>query len=162
MLLRILLLAPLAAFAQANLSAEWQKQYDAWYWPAQMSRPENVRWSESGRLLAYSWKEGPATAWKLVDCATGETKPAFDHQKTAAVLSVLTKRTVTSRKWPFTQIIPLDDGRIRLEADDAAWIIETSQRLTAVPTAAKLPASTQERTGRGPGDRENCLKNDPK
>ena len=152
MLLRILLLAPLAAFAQANLSAEWQKQYDAWYWPAQMSRPENVRWSESGRLLAYSWKEGPATAWKLVDCATGETKPAFDHQKTAAVLSVLTKRTVTSRKWPFTQVIPLDDGRIRLEADDAAWIIETSQRLTAVPTAAKLPAATQERTGRGPGE----------
>ena len=57
MLLRLLLLAPLAAIAQANLPAEWQKQYDAWYWPAQMARPENVRWSDSGRLMAYAWKE---------------------------------------------------------------------------------------------------------
>jgi dienelactone hydrolase len=152
MLLRLLLLAPLFAFAQDNLAAGWQKQYDAWYWPAQLSRPENVRWSESGRFLVYSWKEGPVIAWKLIDCATGETKPAFDHQKVAAVLSNLTKRTITPRKWPFTHVIALDDGRLRLEAEDTAWILDTNQRLTAVAVGKKMEAATTEKTGRGPGE----------
>ena len=31
MLLRLLLLAPLAAFAQGSLVADWRKQYDTWY-----------------------------------------------------------------------------------------------------------------------------------
>ena len=34
MLLRFLLLAPLAAFAQGSLLDDWQKQYDTWYWKA--------------------------------------------------------------------------------------------------------------------------------
>ena len=152
MLLRLLLLAPLLALAQDDVTALWQKQYDTWYWPAQLSRPENVRWSDSGRVLVYSWKEGPVIAWKMIDCATGETKPAFDHQKVAAVLSNLTKRTVTPRKWPFTQVIPQDDGRLRLEGDDAAWVMDANQRLTAVPTANKSAAASPERTGRGPGE----------
>ncbi len=151
MLLRLLLLAPLFALAQDNLAAEWQKQYDAWYWPAQLSRPENARWSDSGRLLVYSWKEGSSISWKLIDCTTGETKPAFDHQKVAAILSVLTKRTVTPRKWPFAYVIALDDGRLRLEAEDNAWILETNQRLTAVAVGKKTEAATPERTGKGPG-----------
>jgi len=117
MLLRLLLLAPLAAMAQTNLPAEWQKQYDAWYWPAQMSRPENVRWSDSGRLMAYAWKENAGLAWKLVDCASGVIRPAFDHEKVAAALSEQTKTKVSAKKWPFTRAIPLEDGRVRLESD---------------------------------------------
>ena len=34
MLIRLLLLAPLAAFAQGSLVADWQKQYDACCWKA--------------------------------------------------------------------------------------------------------------------------------
>lgn len=32
MLLRLLLVKPLAAFAQGSLVADWQKQHDTWYW----------------------------------------------------------------------------------------------------------------------------------
>ena len=55
MLLRLLLLAPLAAFAQGSLVADWQKQYDTWYWKAPRAKAEAPRWSENGRTLAYGW-----------------------------------------------------------------------------------------------------------
>ncbi len=152
MLLRLLLLAPLVAFAQGNLPAEWQKQYDAWYWPAQFARPENIRWSESGRLMAYAWRENGATRWKLVDCTSGLIKPAFDHEKVAAGLSTLAKEKVTARKWPFERVIPLDDGRVRLESDQAAWIVEADQRLTPSRPGRKSEPAAPEKTGRGPGD----------
>ena len=111
MLFRLLLLTPLLALAQSSLVADWQKQYDTWYWPAQVSRPENVRWSDSGRLMAYSSRESSGQAWKLADCVTGQVRPAFDHEKVAAALTELTKNKVTSKKWPFTRVIALDDGR---------------------------------------------------
>ena len=152
MLLRLLLLAPLAAMAQTNLPAEWQRQYDAWYWQAQMSRPENVRWSDSGRLMAYAWKENAGLAWKLVDCTSGMIRPAFDHEKVAAALSELTKNKVTPKKWPFTRAIPLEDGRVRLESDTAAWIVEANQRLTPSQPGPKSEAPSVVKTGRGPGE----------
>ena len=152
MLLRLLLLAPLAAIAQANLPAEWQKQYDAWYWPAQMSRPENVRWSDSGRLLAYAWKDNGGQSWKLVDCASGAIRPAFDHEKVAAALSEQTKAKVTAKKWPFSRVVPLEDGRVRLESDTAAWVVEADQRLTPGQPGPKVEAPAPEKTGKGPGE----------
>ncbi len=152
MLFRLLLFAPLLAFAEPSLIAEWQKQYDAWYWPAQMSRPENVRWSESGRLMTYSWRESSGQTWKLADCATGQVRPAFDHEKVAAALSELTKNKVTSKKWPFSRVHALDDGRVRLESDGEAWIVEANQRLTPTQPGKKSDAATPEKTGKGPGE----------
>ncbi len=152
MVLRLLLLTPLLAFGQASLTASWQKQYDAWYWPAQFARPENIRWSESGRLMAYAWREKGLTAWKLVDCATGTVRPAFDHEKVAAGLSTLTKEKITGKKWPFDRVVALDDGRVRLESDQAAWIVETDQRLTPSQPGRRSEAATPEKTGRGPGE----------
>ena len=152
MLLRLLLLAPLAAIAQTSLPSQWQKQYDAWYWPAQMARPENIRWSASGRLMAYAWKENGGMSWKLVDCASGAIRPAFDHEKVAKALSELTKGKVSAKKWPFSRLIPLDDGRLRLESDSEAWVVETDQRLTPAPVGPKSQASSPEKTGKGPGE----------
>lgn len=152
MLLRLLLLAPLAAFAQADLTAAWQKQYDAWYWPAQMARPENIRWSDDGRRLAYGWKVNGGLAWKIVDCASGAIRPAFDHDKVAAALSEITKTKVTPGKWPFSRAIPLDDGRVRLEGETQAWVVEANQRLTPTPPGRKSEAPTTEKTGKGPGE----------
>ena len=40
MLLRLLLLAPLAVFAQSDLVTEWQKQYDSWYWQSPRTKVE--------------------------------------------------------------------------------------------------------------------------
>lgn len=152
MLLRLLLLAPLLALGQGSLVAEWQKQYDAWYWPAQMSRPENLRWSASGRLFAYSWKENGGLTWKVADCATGQVRPAFDHDKVAAAFSEITKAKVTARKWPFSRIIPLDDGRVRLESESEAWHVEANQRLTPTQVGPKIEAPAPEKTGRAPGE----------
>ena len=152
MLLRLLLLAPLAAIAQTNLPAEWQKQYDAWYWPAQMSRPENVRWSDSGRLMAYAWKENGGQSWKIVDCNSGVIRPAFDHEKLAAALSEQTKTKVTAKKWPFNRVVPLEDGRIRLESDTVAWVVEANQSLKPSEPGPKVDAAAPEKTGRGPGE----------
>ena len=152
MLLRLMLLAPLVALGQTPLTSVWQKHYDAWYWPAQMSRPENVRWSESGRSLAYSWREGAGVSWKVVDCTNGKIRPAFDHEKVAATLSELTRSKVTPQKWPFSRVIVLDDGRVRLESDNAAWIVEANQRLTPTPPGKKSDSATTVRTNRGPGE----------
>jgi dipeptidyl aminopeptidase/acylaminoacyl peptidase len=152
MLLRLLLLTPLLAFAQSSPIADWQKQYDAWYWPAQMSRPENVRWSDSGRLMVYSWKENGSLTWKLVDCVTGQIRPAFDHEKMATALTELTKNKVTAKKWPFTRVIALDDGRVRLESDTEAWVVEANQRLTPSQPGKKTDAATPEKSSKGPGE----------
>jgi dipeptidyl aminopeptidase/acylaminoacyl peptidase len=152
MLLRLMLLAPLVALGQTPLTNVWQKQYDAWYWPAQMSRPENVRWSESGRSLAYSWREESGLSWKVVDCTNGKIRPAFDHEKVAATLSELTRSQVTPRKWPFNRVIVLDDGRVRLESDSAAWVVEANQSLTPTQAGKKSDSATTVRTNRGPGE----------
>ena len=152
MLLRLLLLTPLLAFAQSSPIADWQKQYDAWYWPAQMSRPENVRWSDSGRLMVYSWKEHGSLTWKLVDCTTGQIRPAFDHEKVAAALTELIKNKLTAKKWPFTRVIALDDGRVRLESDTEAWVVEANQRLTPSQPGKKTDAATPEKSSKGPGE----------
>ena len=151
MLLRLLLLTPLLAFAQSTHIADWQKQYDLWYWPAQMSRPENVRWSDSGRLMVYSWKDTSGQTWKLVDCSTGKIRPAFDHEKVTAELTELTKNKVTAKKWPFSRVVALDDGRVRLESDTEAWIVEANQRLTPSQPGKKSDAAMPEKTGKGPG-----------
>lgn len=152
MLLRLLLLTPLLAIAQSTHIADWQKQYDLWYWPAQMSRPENVRWSDSGRLMVYSWKDTSGQTWKLVDCSTGKIRPAFDHEKVTAELTELTKNKVTAKKWPFSRVVALDDGRVRLESDTEAWIVEANQRLTPSQPGKKSDAAMPEKTGKGPGE----------
>lgn len=152
MLFRLLLLTPLLALAQSSLVADWQKQYDTWYWPAQISRPENVRWSDSGRLMAYSSRESSGQAWKLADCVTGQVRPAFDHEKVAAALTELTKNKVTSKQWPFTRVIALDDGRVRLESVTEAWVVEADQRLTPSKLGKKSDAALPEKTNKGPGE----------
>ena len=152
MLLRLLLLTPLLVLAQASHVTDWQKQYDAWYWPAQLGRPENVRWSDSGRLMVYSWRDSSGQSWKMVDCVTGQIRPAFDHDKVAASLTELTKNKVTAKKWPFARVIALDDGRVRLEADGDAWVVEANQRLTPTQPGKKSEPSSPEKTGKGPGE----------
>ena len=78
MLLRLLLLlSPLATIAQGDLIAEWQKQYDAWFWKSPRAKVESPRWSASGRTLAYGWLGKDGLEWRLVDCESGRSRPAF-------------------------------------------------------------------------------------
>lgn len=144
MLLRLLLLAPLCALGQASLSADWQKQYDAWYWKSPRAGVEAPRWSEGGRTLAYGWLGKDGLEWRLVDCETGKLRPAFDTGALSKAFASLDGRKVDPRNWPFKRVAPFDDGRLRLENDKEAWWLGKDGRLTAAtgtvpaPPAAKL------------------------
>ncbi|MEY4445959.1 MAG: Prolyl tripeptidyl peptidase precursor [Verrucomicrobiota bacterium] len=142
MLLRLfLLLSPLAILAQGDLIAEWQKQYDTWYWRSPRTKVDAPQWSRDGNTLAYAWTDPAEISWRLVDCGTGKTRPAFDPAKLSAAFTSFDGRKVTAKKWPFTRIIPMDDGRLRLENDKESWFLGTDGKIViaAGPSAARPP-----------------------
>ena len=142
MLLRILLLlSPLAVLAQGDLIAEWQKQYDTWYWRSPRTKVDAPQWSRDGNTLAYAWTDPAEISWRLIDCRTGKTRPAFDPAKLSAAFTSFDGRKVTAKKWPFTRIIPMDDGRLRLENDKESWFLGTDGKIViaAGPSAARPP-----------------------
>ncbi len=142
MLLRLLLLlSPLAIFAQGDLVAEWQKQYDAWYWRSPRTKVDAPQWSPDGNTLAYAWTDPAEISWRLVDCRTGQIRPAFDPAKLSAAFASFDGRKVAAKKWPFTRVIPMDDGRLRLENDKESWFLGTDGKIViaAGPSAARPP-----------------------
>ena len=141
MLLRLLLLAPLAAFAQGSLVADWQKQYDAWYWKAPRAKVDAPRWSENGRTLAYGWLSKDGLEWRLVDCESGRSRPAFEKSALIKAFADLDGRKADPRKWPFKQIIPNEDGRLRLESDKESWWLGEDGKLIAATDASAKKAT---------------------
>ncbi|NBV47490.1 MAG: hypothetical protein EBR95_00190 [Verrucomicrobia bacterium] len=142
MLLRLLLLlSPLAVFAQGDLIAEWQKQYDAWQGRAPRAKADAPQWSHDGNTLAYAWTDPAGISWRLVDCRTGKISPAFDPANLTAAFAALDGRKVAAKKWPFVRVIPMDDGRLRLESDKESWFLGKDGRLfiAAGPSAARPP-----------------------
>jgi dipeptidyl-peptidase-4 len=139
MLLRLMLLSPLVTFAQGDLIAEWQKQYDAWHGHSPRTKVDAPQWSPDGKTLAYAWKEPAGVSWRLVDCATGKMRPAFDPAKLSAAFASLDGRKVTAKKWPFVRVVPMDDGRLRLESDRESLFLgkDGSLVIAAGPSAAR-------------------------
>ncbi len=149
-----LLWLPLLALSAPPELADWQKQYDSWYWKAPATRLENLRWSDNGEYLVFS-ERGSATSWKRVVCATGETGPAFDPTAVAKAFAALSPAKPASAKPSYSRVVPLDDGRLRLENDAAAWILEPDGRLTGTkPGKAPEAAAASRRQSIG---RENLL-----
>ena len=143
MLLRLLLLAPLAAFAQGSLVADWQKQYDAWYWKAPRARVEAPQWSEQGRTLAYGWLGKDGLEWRLVDCESGRVKPAFEPAALVKAFAALDGRKVEPRNWPFKRVSPAEDGRLRLENDKEAWWLGKDGKLVPATDASPAKATAK-------------------
>jgi len=143
MMLRLLLLAPLAALAQGSLVADWQKQYDAWHWKAPRAKVEAPQWSAQGRTLAYAWLGKDGLEWRLVDCESGRMLPAFDPPALVKAFAALDGRKVDPRNWPFRRVTPFDDGRLRLESDKEAWWLGKDGRLTVATEIAPAPAPTK-------------------
>jgi hypothetical protein len=141
MLLRLLLLlTPLAVFSQSDLASEWQKQYDTWYWQSPRTKVEAPQWSEDGNTLAFAWNEPAGMSWRLVDCVTGQIRPAFDSPKLIANLSALTGKKITAKSWPFDRIIPMTGGSLRLESAKQSWSLGADGKLGAIePLARKIP-----------------------
>ena len=141
MLLRLLLLAPLAALAQGSLVADWQKQYDSWYWKSPRAKVESAQWSESGRTLAYGWLGKDGLEWRLVDCESGRTRPAFEAASLVKAFSALDGRKADPRNWPFRRVSPAEDGRLRLEGDKESWWLGKDGKLIAATDAAAKKAT---------------------
>jgi len=133
--------------------ADWQKQYDAWYWKAPATRLENLRWSDSGERLVFS-ERGVANSWKLVTCATGQVRPAFDVATVTAAYAALNPGQANP-KLAIARVIPLDDGRLRLENEANAWILEPDGKLT--PTKPGKPTEVASGGRARSMGRENIL-----
>jgi dipeptidyl-peptidase-4 len=131
MLLRLLILAPLLAWAEPSLPADWQRQYEAWSAKAPRSKADALQWSESGRTLAYAWSGPQGIEWRLVDCVTGVLRPAFDPVKLSQAFAETDGRRPDAKAWPFKRIIPFDDGSLRLEGDQRAWLLGADGRLAS-------------------------------
>jgi dipeptidyl aminopeptidase/acylaminoacyl peptidase len=141
MLLRLLLLTPLVALAQGSLVADWQKQYDGWYWKSPRAKVEAAQWSENGRTLAYGWLGKDGLEWRLVDCESGRTRPAFEKASLVKAFSALDGRKVDPRNWPFRRVFPAEDGRLRLEGDKESWWLGKDGKLIAATDAAAKKAT---------------------
>ena len=125
-----LLWLPILALSAPTEVADWQKQFDVWYWKAPATRLENLRWSDNGEFLVFSERGTPNPSWKHVTCATGQVRPAFDPKALGLAFAALNPGQPLDPKFPFSRVIPLDDGRLRLETDARAWILEPDGRLT--------------------------------
>ncbi|NBX35171.1 hypothetical protein EBR16_07415, partial [bacterium] len=140
-----LLWLPLLVLSAPSEVADWQKQFDTWYWKAPATRLENLRWSDNGEYLVFSERGTPNPTWKHVTCATGEVRPAFDPATLAAAFAGLTPGQTPPTKLPFNRIVPLEDGRLRLENDANAWVLERDGKLTPAKPAKAPENSTSGR-----------------
>ena len=67
-------------------------------------------WIGDSERFWYRWKSLTGVQFVLVDPATGERNPAFDHERLAAALSLATGTPVSADQMPFSAIEYADDG----------------------------------------------------
>lgn len=156
MWLRLLVCLPLAGFAQDDLLREWQRQFESWQKQAPRARVEAPQWSSDGKTFAYGWKDDAGLRWRLVDCETGHSRPAFDPTALATAWRAATGQTFSPPNWPFTRLVPLADGTLRLENAKGAWILTKEGSLTATTDRSrsespKLDGGSRMRTAGRPG-----------
>ncbi len=72
---------------------------------------DGPRWIEQTNRFYYRRTIKGGQEWILVDGATQEKKPAFDHAKLAAGIAAATTRKATATELPFTTFTFVDDGK---------------------------------------------------
>src|SRR6185437_9708254 len=78
-------------------------------------------WSDGGKRIWYrNDLPGKAREWILVDTATGERGPAFDHAKLAAALAKATGREVKGTHLPIKNV-RISEGKIEFRAPGRDW-----------------------------------------
>ena len=84
--------------------------------------PEDPTWIEHTTQFWYRKAVLGGNAFVLVDAATLEKRPAFDHAGIAAALSAARDTTYTEITLPFTRITFVDEERaIRFTLADSTW-----------------------------------------
>lgn len=68
-------------------------------------------WIGDSDRFWYRWKSMTGVEFVLVDPATGERNPAFDHGRLAAALSLATGRPASANRLPFSEIEFAEDGQ---------------------------------------------------
>src|SRR5262249_44001802 len=82
----------------------------------------------------------------LVDAATAQRRPAFDHDNLATVLGTATKHSYTATTLPFTTLTFVDgDGAIDVVVDGARW------RCTLAQVRCARMSDAPQAGGRGQG-----------
>ena len=72
---------------------------------------DGPRWIEQTNRFYYRRTIKGGQEWILVDGATQEKKPAFDHAKLAAAIATATTRKATATELPFTTFTFVDDSK---------------------------------------------------
>jgi len=73
-------------------------------------------WIANERLLWYRREQKSGTSLVLVDTATGQRRPAFDHARLSAALAKAARRNVRATDLPL-QNVEIDDGITKLAFD---------------------------------------------
>ena len=80
------------------------------------------RWLPGGDRFWYR-SDRAEQSWRfvLVDANQGEQGPAFDHERLATLFEDATGRPQSPDRLPIDQLIVMDDGTIRFDAEDRGW-----------------------------------------
>ena len=108
----VLSLSPTQSFAQATIpdyqrAMELREKYDGLV----VHSAEAPRWIEQTNDFYYRRSVEGGHEWVLVNGATREKRPAFDHEKLAAAVAKATSREATAMDLPFTAFTFVDDRR---------------------------------------------------
>lgn len=151
MLLRLLLcLSPLCSFAIPVSTEAWQKQYEQWVKAAPPTRLDGVAWSDNDEWLTYLHKnENNQPTWYLVHCTDGVTRPALDSTALKAAFKNLAPPRQPSLN--FQRVIPQNDGQLRLENNQEAWLWDGQSHLTSTTPSKDAGNRNNGRTAKNAG-----------
>src|SRR5262249_9163941 len=113
---------------------------------------ETPHWIAANRFWYRKVVKGGAE-FVLVDAATAQRRPAFDHDKVATGLGAATHHAYTATTLPFTTIAFADgEGAIDVTVDNANWRCALAQvRCARVSDAPQNAGRGQGGAGRGGG-----------
>lgn len=113
--------------------------------------PEPANWIGNSSRFWYRKSVRGGNAFVLVDAATLEKRPAFDHAAVAAAVNAATGRTVTATTLPFAVIAFSGDQRaieFNLAGDSARWSCTVADS-----RCGRMPAAGGRGGGRGASGR---------
>lgn len=140
------MLVALATNTAAQTTADYQRALDLRdrYQQLVTGVPDAAVWIDDTHRFFYRRSVAGGHEFVLVDAATGQKRPAFDHQRLAAALADVLGEKVTAQTLPFTTFRFVDDERAMEFQNEASRVTcrlenyqcSTQVRLSTVPAGA--------------------------